>query len=598
MKFDVQEFKSFCKDMSIDTKEMGVVSLGEAWSGTQEYFIQEVAKGLEEGIHYFVVLKGRQVHISTVCLALDLYWAFKYEGMGGTLIADTEDNRDMFRITLTLYTESLPNKWKRPIRQHNRTQMIVGNRSRLSYQVVGTKKKEKRGVGVGKAIVMMHATEVANWGDDQAFADIEASLAESNPRRLFIWESTARGYNHFEDMWRTAQRAKSQRAIFIGWWRNHLYKKKKGSPEYNVYWDGVLTAFEKRWVDEVKALYDFDIDDEQMAWWRWKYAENIRDESKMFQEYPPTEEYAFQMSGSKFFLAGNLTDRMKLARVKPFDTYRFAFSDHFADTQLLDASPDFAQMKIWEPPKEGGYYAIGGDPAYGSSEWADRFCVQVYRCYADGMDQVAEYNTSEGDTTQFAWILLYLCGAYSSGGPHANVMLNLEINGPGINVWAEIQNMKRLVGTDVGLDARISNVLLNIQNYLYKRPDSLAGTWNYHWKTDLQTKERMMNSFKDGFERGIVVVNSTECIEEMKKIQREENGDIAAPGRSKDDRVIASGLCAVAWHDFLRLQLAARAITRASAKKGIQTPTSAMGRNVQGYLKAMGMPQLDDTVIH
>ncbi len=249
-------------------------------------------------------------------------------------------------------------------------------------------------------------------------------------------------------------------------------------------------------------------------------------------------------------------------------------------------------------PKAGGFYAIGGDPAYGSSEWADRFCAQVYRCYADGMDQVAEYCTSEGDTTQFAWILLYLCGAYSTNGPLPNVMLNLEINGPGMNVWAEIQNMKRLVGTEVGLDGRISNVLLNIQTYLYKRPDSLAGSYSYHFKTDFQTKERMLNAYKDGFERGIIQVASAECLEEMKKIQREDNGDIAAPGRSKDDRVIGSGLCTVAWHDFLRLQLAARGITRARTKdgSGASEPTSAMGRNVIGYLKAMGMPQFDETI--
>lgn len=600
MKFDIREFKSFCKDMLIDSKEFGQISLGEAWSGTQEYFVQELAKGLEADIHYFVVLKGRQVMISTICLALDLYWAFKYPGMSGTLIADTEDNRDMFRMTLTLYTESLPNKWKRPVRQHNRTQMVVGGKkkngepfnARVAYQVVGTKKKEKRGVGVGKAITMMHATEVANWGDDGALADIEASLAESNPLRLFVWESTARGYNHFEDMWQAAKRSRTQLAIFIGWWRNDLYRKKKGSPEHNVYWDGNLTPAEERWVKEVKDLYDFDIDDEQIAWWRWKFEEMIRDEAKMFENYPPTEEYAFQMSGSKFFSATNLADRMKMARGQPFDPYRFAFTDNFADTLLIDASRDYAQLKIWEPPKAGGVYAIGADPAYGSSEWADRFCVQVFRCYADGMDQVAEYNTTEGDTTKFAWIIMYLSGAFSNPNvAYPNVMLNLEINGPGQNVWAEMQNMKRLIGTEVGLDARISKILTNMQTYLYRRPDSLHGGYNYHWKTDLNSKERMMNSFKDGFERGIVRIQSPECLEEMKKIQREENGDIAAPGRSKDDRVIAAALATVAWHDFLRVQLAMKGMTKAKADKTPdgQVPISAIGRNVNGYLQAIGI---------
>lgn len=597
MKFDLREFKSFVKDLQVETKELGLVSLGEAWSGTQEYFIQEVAKGLEADCHYFVVLKGRQVMISTVCLALDLYWAFKYPGTSGTLIADSEENRDMFRTTLTLYTESLPNKWKQPIRGHNRTQMVIGNRSRIAYQVVGTKRKDKRNVGVGKAIMMMHATEVSNWGDEEALADIEASLAESNPKRLFLWESTARGYNHFEEMWQTAKRARTQRAIFIGWWRNELYRKKRGSPEYKVYWNGELTQTEARWVGEVKDLYGFEVDDEQIAWWRWKFEENIRDESKMLENYPPTEEYAFQMSGSKFFLSAHLADRMKIAKAKPFDSFRFVFTPNFADTKLVDSNKDFAQLKVWQPPVKNGYYAVGGDPAYGSSEWADRFCAQVYRLWADGMEQVAEYCTAEGDTTQFAWVLLYLCGAYTNPAVQANVMMNLEINGPGMNVWAEMQNMKRLVGTSEGLTSTIAHVLINMQNYLYRRPDSISGSYAWHFKTDFNSKERLMNSYKDGFERGLIIVNSAECLDEMKKVQRDD-GDISVPGRGKDDRVIASALCSIAWQDFMRIRLAQRNISKmkSDSKQDEGQPISPVARTAMNYLQAVGI--IDRDAVH
>ena len=55
---------------------------------------------------------------------------------------------------------------------------------------------------------------------------------------------------------------------------------------------------------------------------------------------------------------------------------------------------------IGVPDNEG----VGADPAYGSSDWADRFCIQVYRCYADGLDRVAEFATSELNTYQFAWV--------------------------------------------------------------------------------------------------------------------------------------------------------------------------------------------------
>lgn len=100
-----------------------------------------------------------------------------------------------------------------------------------------------------------------------------------------------------------------------------------------------------------------------------------------------------------------------------------------------------------------------------------------------------------------------------------------------------------------------------------------------------------MNAYKDGFERGIVVVNSAQCLEEMKRIQREENGDIAAPGRGKDDRVIASGLSTVAWHDFFRIRLAQAGITRAKAEARSEDarPVSAVERNVMDYLRAIGV---------
>jgi hypothetical protein len=38
-----------------------------------------------------------------------------------------------------------------------------------------------------------------------------------------------------------------------------------------------------------------------MAWWRWKMYEGIKDDALMYQEFPPTEDYAFVMTGTSFF---------------------------------------------------------------------------------------------------------------------------------------------------------------------------------------------------------------------------------------------------------------------------------------------------------
>ncbi len=585
MKFNLDEFYAFCNDLKVDTKEKGIVSLGEVLMGTQRYFIEQVADALEHDIHYIVVLKGRQVMVSTICLALDLYWSAKYSGIQGTLITDTDENRDMFRETLTMYMEGLPNKWKQPVVRHNRTQLTFRNRSRFMYQVAGTKKKEKRSVGVGKAVMFMHATECSNWGDEGALADIEASLAQQNPKRLYIFESTARGMNTFMEMWETAQRSTTQRAIFVGWWRNDFYRCEKGSAEYNVYWDGHITSEENEWVQDVKKLYDYDIADEQLAWWRWMQAEHVPEESEMMQNYPPTEDYAFVMSGSQFFTARTLTDRMKQARGLAPDMYKILLGATFEDTELIDAHESNATLKIWEHPKAGGHYAIGADPAWGSSEWADRFCIQVYRVYADGMEQAAEFCTPDCSTTQFAWVLLYLAGAYGQ------VMMNLELNGPGMAVWQEMQSMQKLATTNtMGMRPEVRKILMNIRQYLYARPDAINKSFNYHTLSSTKVKEVFMNAFKDGFERGMIRVYSTECMNEMKYVERRD-GDLGAPGRGKDDRVIASALATIAWKDHLQLRLAMIGHTRAAAltAKDPSAPVTPLARNIGNYLKAIGI---------
>jgi hypothetical protein len=104
---------------------------------------------------------------------------------------------------------------------------------------------------------------------------------------------------------------------------------------------------------------------------------------------------------------------------------------------VVDADEDFSTLKVWEMPKTDAFYVIGADPAYGSSEWKDQFCAQVFRCYADGMEQVAEFCSTDCTTSTFAWVMLHLAGSYNtgindSGQGTPNVMMNLEINGPGM----------------------------------------------------------------------------------------------------------------------------------------------------------------------
>jgi len=583
MNFNLNNFYRFCDQLSVETKEDGLKKLTKRL-GTQTYVMDEIAKGLADDVHFFVILKGRQQGITTISLALDLYWHFIHPGLQGTLVTDTEENKDMFRGTLTNYMEGLPQAYRIPMVAHNRNGLSLKNRSRLFYQVAGL--RAKGSLGRGKGITYLHGTETSSWGDEEGLASLLASLAENNPKRLFVFESTARGFNMFHDMYVTAKRARTQRAIFCGWWRNEFYSADPTSNVYKTYWDGKLTVEEKEWTRDIKKLYNVEINSRQMAWWRWKLYEGIKDDALMYQEFPPTEDYAFIMTGSSFFSNARCTDAIKMAKKIHPQHFRYSFGANFQDTQVIKSTDRLSTLKVWEEPIDTAFYVIGADPAYGSSDWADRFCIQVFRCYADGMDQVAEFATSELNTYQFAWVIAHLAGAYK------NSTLNLEINGPGQAVINEMRNLKRQAAamkTAMGKD--LMDVYASMSNYIWRRNDTLGGPSNsIGWLTTSATKERMLTYFKDFFERNMMQTLSLDLIEEMKTIVR-DGGSIEASGRNKDDRVIAAALAAAAFAEQVQPRLIQQGITRSiSQKQEEYTPEQiAVGRNVSDYLKRIGV---------
>jgi len=581
--FDLPNFYKFCNQLKIETKEQGLRKMDNLL-GTQTYVMNEIDKGLKQEIHFYVILKGRQLGITTISLALDLYWHYIHNGLNGTLVTDTEENRDMFRGTLGGYMDGLPKEYKIPVLTHNRNSLSLKNRSRIFYQVAGL--RAKGSLGRGKGITFLHGTETSSWGDEEGLASLLASLAETNPKRLYIFESTARGFNMFHDMYVEAKKARSQIAIFCGWWRNELYMADPNSDIYRVYWDGKLTGEEKEWTKDIKKLYGFEINSRQIAWWRWKLAEGIRDESLMYQEFPPTEDYAFVMTGTSFFSNSRCTDAVKALRKKNPSYYRYSFGANFQDTNVLKSTERLASLKVWEEPIDTAYYVIGADPAYGSSDWADRFCIQVFRCYADGLEQVASFATSELNTYQFAWVICHLAGAYK------NSTLNLEVNGPGQAVINEMRNLKRMaanMGTALGKD--LLDVYGSMQNYIWRRNDTMGGVSNsIGWLTTSATKERMLTYMKDYFEREMMNIYDMDTIEEMKTMTRQDGG-IYASGRNKDDRVIAAALATAAFAEQVQPRMIAQKITRSISKLQEEfTPEQlAVGRNVSDYLKRIGV---------
>ena len=199
--FPVDAFWRFCSRITINSKEMGAVKFTRPF-GPQRWIIKQIAAGLEADIHDFSILKCRQLGASTVFLALDLYWLFRHGGVDGTLVVHDEQTFVNFRTQLTEFYHRLPKAYKPYSPTHNRSEFVFrhldGKMSRLQYQIAGTRIGASVKLGRAKGNSYCHGSEVAFWADQGSFQSLKNSLAELNPQRLYVLESTANGFNGWE----------------------------------------------------------------------------------------------------------------------------------------------------------------------------------------------------------------------------------------------------------------------------------------------------------------------------------------------------------------------------------------------------------------
>lgn len=558
-------FLEFISHLSIDSKETGITRLGDNLYGAQIRFLEEVCDGLDHGIRHFTVLKARQLGISTVSLALDLFWLLVHPGTQGALITDTDGNSRRFNIILRRYLETIPKKILGNVRveKHNHQSLVLSNGSVLDYLVAGVK-KSGAGLARSRALNFVHATELSSWGDAEGVDSLKAAMAEKNPNRLYIFESTAKGFNLFWEMWEAAKKDQhTQKAIFIGWWAKEDYAIQKTDPRFKEFWDGTITKDEENMLRLVNKDYGVDITPEQLAWYRWNATSKITGEGMIKQEMPSHETEAFISTGQHFFPPGKIAkdfQGLKMAAATnglyrnarvPFKAYRYLYGTEFETLSLVQTMNSWeADLRVWEEPVPGGEYVMGIDPAYGRNDHKDRHSIEVYRCYADRLVQVAEFATAVPESYVCCWVMAHLAGYYH------NVMLNLEIQGPGKTIMQEMktlrQNMEKgviLPGTDK--PQRMTDALSAARWYLYHRPDSPGTGFVYNFQTSINTKHPLMDQMRDAYVLDRLVVVSEPLLSEMQRIV--QNGsNIEAEGSAKDDRVLATALAIEAWAKWVR----------------------------------------------
>jgi hypothetical protein len=592
--FDAREFYKFCCSLRINSKEFGMLNFGHNPLTTQSYLMEQIEKGFDDDVHEFVILKARQLGISSIMLALDLYWINKYTGLTGALVTHTDKARDQFRTTLELYRAGLDEEWQQEVMDNNRNQLVLQNGSRLAFEVAGTKMRSGGStLGRSGALALCHSTETAFYGDADGISSLRSSFAKHNEHRFFAFESTACGFNAFEEMWREAKASSTKRAIFIGWWQHSFYRLDPNGPLFARYWGrgGRQTKEERLLRQDVLRMYNEHLDEGQLAWYRYMQAEEITDEARIRAEFPWTEDMAFVETGGSFFRSLSITEAIKQARATKAPTYfRIETGAEFWNTRVLATKSQQATLTVWAEPVAGAYYALGCDPAFGSSDEADNNVIQIFRCWYNRIEQVAEFADPTISTHAVAWVFAYLCGYYGQSTHPINT--NLEVNGPGQQVLAELQNLRRQASSKIVEAKGIMDVVKYIKHYLYRKVDTFTKPMALHTKTNHDIKERMMNAYRDNFERGILVVRSPHLVEEMKTIIRDGGSAPAARSGKKDDRVVGAALAVMCWNDQLRQQLLNASVIWSEdpeTGKPVEQPRNQLEKMVQNYFTSIGL---------
>lgn len=525
------------------------------------------------------VAEGFVSHNSTIVRVLIIFWAYMHPGLRVALVYDTDKNKEDARQEIRLILERLPPSHRIAIADggDNRDMLQFANGSRISYMVAGVKKSSgSAGLGRSRGINCAGCTEVSMWADVEGLRSFERSLSrgpQGYPDSLYIWESTARAFNIFYDIWEEAKADDlTKKAIFIGWWAHPGYSFPEDSPLFERYGSYAPTAEEIEKIKIVKERYGHEVTMGQLAWYRHEYDPNVEHAEKehagqdiIQQELPWFEEEAFLKSGASFFSATKLSILTKEAKNTKPQGFRYQLSDDFFATLVEPVSNlRHAHLKVWSEPDPAGFYSIGADPAYGSDDTADRYVVQVLREYADCAEQVAEYCTTDGSTANFAWVLLHLCGVY--GGQTKGARFLLELNGPGNAVRDEIKTMQRLLRTGylrwTAQERGLTNVMDNVREFLFTKDDALTqNPTAWQWESSTKRKVHVMERLRDYVNKNELIIYSADCISEMGKIVR--NGDvIKGDGSAKDDRVVALALASHAWQSFDRKLLISQQRTK------------------------------------
>lgn len=336
-----------------------------------------------------IILKARQMGFSTLTAGLILSQTATHKNKQAAIVAHQEDSTtNLFNMYKLMY-QNLPAPIKPTQQASNAKELVFNNKSntglnsRIRCMTAGT-----GGVGRSFTINYLHISELAFWKSDVQETMLGLMQAVPNtPDSMVIIESTANGYEEYQERWEAAVKGESDfYPLFVGW--NEL-------DEYSMPYSGFELTEE-----ELSLKETYSLTNDQLQWRRWCIKNNCGGDIRLFkQEYPISPEEAFLTTGDCVFDQEKIMARLSQI---PDPLYRGYFTYDYDDTkerELKLQNPMFVKNKtgyisIYKEPVPNHSYTLCGDTA-GDTQ-GDYFAAHVIDNIT--CEQVAVYHNMTDET--------------------------------------------------------------------------------------------------------------------------------------------------------------------------------------------------------
>ena len=474
------------------------------WGWAQRPYIAEIERQYNLGLPVrIIVLKARQLGISTATEAVLFLWGFLHPGANGAVVSHKDGQaQELFNMT-KLYWERWPHRALFHEKYHTRRQ-LQWLETNTNLRVVTAKNSDSLR---GSTMHSLHASEVAYWDNaENLWGGLEPSIPNRHGTFVCL-ESTANGVgNWFHDEWQKAEVGDSAfTPLFFPWYRHTATR--------------IYGTF----------LHELDLDSEEKQLLALIRSEGFSDElafaSLSFrrievrkkgldwfhQEYPTTPEEAFLTSGNPVFNPYAVRECYEEKTGATGRLYRNARGDVLFQP---DPSGNLTIYKQPHPDPNPQRYFVGGDPARGGTMQSDPSCAQVI--HRANLEQVAAWH-GQCDPVQFAREMMLI------GDFFGHAMLCPEVEGGGMATIGAI------------VQSGYGNI------WSWKKPDRTAASNNtWGWLSSYNTKRWALGELQNLLNTRSILIHDKRTFLELLNYVERDNGTLGNEGRSgHDDTVMA-----------------------------------------------------------